>query len=140
MLLLRGVVVWLIFILAESLNGTVRVVWLVPSLGDLRAHQLSFVTGSVLILAISTLFIRWLQVKRTSELIGVGVLWLLLTVGFEICLGRFVLGYSWERIVADYNVFQGGLMPLGLVLMLLSPLIAAKFRGTGDLPQETLKG
>ena len=129
MIFLRGIVVWLVFIVAESLNGTVRTLWLVPALGDLRAHQISFITGSSLVLAIATLFVRWLQASRVSQLIGVGVLWLLLTVVFEIALGRFIFAYSWERIAADYNLLKGGLMPIGLVLLTLSPLIAAKIRG-----------
>ncbi|MEA5504531.1 hypothetical protein VB735_15680 [Halotia wernerae UHCC 0503] len=60
MIFLRVIVVWLVFILAESLNGTIRIFWLVPALGDRTAHQISFVTGSILVLAIATLFIRWL--------------------------------------------------------------------------------
>lgn len=129
MIFIRGIVVWLVFIVAESLNGTVRTLWLVPALGDLRAHQISFITGSILVLAIATLFVRWLQASRVSQLLGVGVVWLLLTVVFEIVLGRFIFAYSWERIAADYNLLKGGLMPIGLVLLTLSPLIAAKIRG-----------
>jgi hypothetical protein len=126
---LRGIVVWLVFIFAESLNGTIRNLLLVPSLGDFWAHQISFFTGSILVLAIAIVFARWLHASRVSQLLGVGVLWLLLTVAFEIALGRFILGYSWERIAADYNLLQGGLMPIGLVLLTLAPLIAAKIRG-----------
>jgi hypothetical protein len=138
MIFLRGIVVWLVFIIAESLNGTIRTLWLVPSLGELRAHQISFLTGSILVLAIAkrcceaqiaTLFIRWLQASHISQLLGVGVLWLLLTVAFEIILGRFIFAYSWERIATDYNLLQGGLMPIGLVLLTLSPLMAGKIRG-----------
>jgi hypothetical protein len=51
MIFLRGVIVWLVFIFSESLNGTVRNLWLVPSLGDFWAHQISFFTGSIIVLA-----------------------------------------------------------------------------------------
>ncbi len=129
MIFLRGICVWLVFIVAESLNGTVRTLWLVPALGDLRAHQISFITGLILVLAIATIFVRWLQASRASQLLGVGLVWLLLTVVFEIVLGRFIFAYSWERIAADYNLLKGGLMPIGLVLLTLSPLIGAKIRG-----------
>jgi hypothetical protein len=129
MIILKGIIVWLVFIAAESLNGTVRILWLVPSFGDIWAHQISFITGSFLVLTIATLFVRWLQASRVSQLLGVGVLWLLLTVAFEIVLGRFILAYSWEQIAADYNLLQGGLMPIGLVLLTLSPLIAGKIQG-----------
>ncbi len=126
---LRGIVVWLVFIVAESLNGTIRNLLLVPFLGDLLADQISFCTASVLVLLTAIAFVRWLHASRVSQLLGVGVLWLLLTVAFELALGRFILGYSWERIAADYNLLQGGLMPIGLVLLTLAPLIAAKIRG-----------
>lgn len=129
MVFLKAFVVWLAFIIAESLNGIIRELWLVPALGGAPDHQVSFITGSILILTIATLFIRWLHVSRTSQLIQIGLLWLVLTLIFEICLGRFVLRYSWSQIAADYNLLQGGFMPFGLVLLTLAPLIAAKLRG-----------
>lgn len=129
MIILKSVLVWLVFILAESLNGTARIFWLMPLLGDRLAHQVSFAIGSLLILAIATLFIRWLKAEKFTQLLSIGLAWLLLTVLFEIGLGRFVLAYSWEQIAADYNLLQGGLMPIGLVLLVLSPFIATKIRG-----------
>ncbi|HEY9640180.1 MAG TPA: hypothetical protein V6C57_06830 [Coleofasciculaceae cyanobacterium] len=137
MIFIKSLVVWLVFILAESLNGTLRIFWLVPSLGEVRAEQLSFVSGSILVLVIATLFIRWLQPSRLAQLIGVGVLWLVLTVGFELILGRVILGYSWEKIAADYTRFKGGLMPLELIWLLLSPWMAAKIRGVFPNPHQT---
>jgi hypothetical protein len=107
----------------------------VPFLGDRLAEQISFVIGSILILAIASLFVRWLRISRFSQLLYVGVLWLLLTVTFEIVLGRLIFGYSWSQITADYNLLQGGLMPIGLVLLILAPFIAAKIRGV--LPDRT---
>jgi hypothetical protein len=67
MLLLRSIAIWLIFIIIESLNGTIRTLWLVPLLGELRAHQISFATGSLLILTIATLFIRWLKIANVLQ-------------------------------------------------------------------------
>lgn len=75
------------------------------------------------------LFIRWIGASRSSQLLGIGVMWGVPTLGFEIPFGRFVVGASWERIASDYNVFQGGLMPLGMVVLVLSPWIAGKVRG-----------
>lgn len=128
LIFLRSIIVWLVFIFAESLNGTVRNLLLVPSLGDFWAHQISFFTGTILVLTISIFFVQWLHASRVSQLLAVGVLWLLLTITFEIGLGRLVLGYSWERIAADYNLRQGGLMPIGLIVLALAPLITAKLR------------
>lgn len=129
MVFLRGIVVWFVFILAESLNGAMRIFWLVPSLGEVQAERISFVIGSGLVLAIATLMIRWLHVSQRSQLFSIGVLWLLLTLGFEVSLGRFAFGYSWAQIAADYDLHNGGLMPIGLVWLTLTPFIAAKLRG-----------
>jgi hypothetical protein len=130
MIFVRSLVVWLVFILLESLNGAVRIFWLVPSLGDSRAQQIAFVTGSVLVLTVATLFSRWLQASQVSQLLSVGMLWMVLTLAFEISLGRVIFGYSWEQIAVKFNVLNGGLMPFELVLLTLAPLIAAKIRGT----------
>jgi hypothetical protein len=129
MIILKSIAIWLIFIMAESLNGTIRTLWLVPTLGTLQAHQISFIMGSFLVLAITTLFIRWLQASHLYELLSVGVLWMVLTLTFEIVLGRAILGYSWAQIAADYNLFQGGWMVIGLAWVALSPLMAAKIWG-----------
>ncbi len=65
----RSLVVWLLFIVAESLNGTIRNLWLIPTLGDRPAHLISFVTGSILILTIATLCIRWLNARSAIQLL-----------------------------------------------------------------------
>ena len=39
------------------------------------------------------------------------------------------MGLPWERLAADCNLLEGGLMPLGLLVLFLSPLIAAKVSG-----------
>jgi hypothetical protein len=128
MIFLRSMAIWLIFIIIESLNGTIRTLWLVPLFGDLRAHQLSVITGSLLVLTIATIFIRWLNPNSLAQTIGGGVLWMLLTAMFEVGLGRWAFGYSWAQIAADYNLFQGRLMAIGLVLLLFAPLMATKIR------------
>jgi hypothetical protein len=129
MIFVKSIVVWLVFILLESLNGAIRIFWLVPSLGDSRAQQIAFMTGSVLVLTVATLYIRWIQASR-SQLLSVGMLWMVLTLSFEIVLGRVIFGYSWEQIAAKFNVLNGELMPFELVLLVLAPLIAVKIRDT----------
>ena len=122
---LRGIVVWCVIILAETLHGTARNLWLAPYMSDLSARQVAFFSGTVLILTIATLFVRWLRASR-SQLLKIGILWAMLTLAFELSLGRLILGYSWEQILADYNLFQGGLMAFGLVLLVFAPLLAAR--------------
>ncbi|MGB7210563.1 MAG: hypothetical protein WBD27_18050 [Pyrinomonadaceae bacterium] len=123
--LTRGLAVWFVIIFVESLHGIARSLALEPLIGDLRARQVSVFIGAALIVAISFVFVRWLKASLRLDFILVGAMWVVLTVGFEILLGRFVMGVSWERIASDYNLVNGGLMPLGLLVMLFAPLAMA---------------
>lgn len=125
----RSIVVWFVIIFAESLHGILRVAWLQPLVGDFRARQIAFFSGLALILTITLLFIRWLRAETRRKLLAVGWLWLALTLTFEFVLGVFVLGYSWPRMLEDYNLMRGGLMGLGLLFLLCAPLLAARLRG-----------
>jgi hypothetical protein len=126
--LLRGFAVWLVIILAETLHGTARELFLKPLLGDARARQISFFTALLLILTITFLFIRWIRAVNIFQLFAVGLMWAGLTFCFEMLLARFVMNISWEKFFSDYNIFAGGLMAIGLLFLIFVPLIAAKSR------------
>ena len=129
---IRSVVIWLVLIAAEILHGIARGIFLVPQVGAFRSNQIGVFTGSVIILVIAVVFVRWIGASRPTHLLIVGFLWLVLTLVFEILFGRFVMGLPWERLVADYNVPSGGLLPFGLLVLLLSPMIAGKVRGVNQ--------
>ena len=128
LLALRAFGVWVLLITAEVVHGIVRTLVLTPVVGDFRARQLGVFTGSLLVLLITALTIRWIRASRRTTLVMIGSAWVVLTVAFEISLGR-MLGYSWERLGSDYDLLEGGLLPIGFVIMATSPLIAARLRG-----------
>jgi hypothetical protein len=130
----RAIAVWLMLMIAESMHGVLRGVVLVPVVGDFLARQISVLTGSLLIVGIAWLFIRWIRAKGPGQLWLVGLVWLGLTLLFEIGLGRIVLHYSWARILSDYDTLHGGLLPFGLVVLTCSPLIAARLRAIQPKP------
>jgi len=124
----RTLAIWFLVIAAEIVHGILRAVALVPLLGEFRSNQIGVFTGSAIILVIAYLTIGWIEATKTSELLTVGAIWLVLTVSFEVLFGRFVVGLSLERIVADYNMLRGGLMPLGLLFLFFAPMIAGRLR------------
>ncbi len=124
--IIRSLAVWLLIIVAEIVHGILRAIVLVPVVGEFRSNQIGVFTGSAIILAITYFTIRWIGATSRTELLLVGAIWLVLTVAFEVLFGRFVVGLSWKRIASDYNILNGGLMPLGLLVLLFSPMIAAK--------------
>lgn len=119
---------WLVIAAAETLHGIVRGAVLQPFVGDRPARQIGVVVGSGLILAIAWLFSGWLGAGSQRARLEVGVLWLALMLAFEVSLGR-ALGLSWQRIASDYDPRQGGLMPIGMTVLVLAPLVAGWLRG-----------
>ena len=124
----RSIAVWLGLIGAKIVHGTVRTIVLMPRVGDARARQIGVFTGSLVNFGITRLFIRWIGARTTRALIGIGVVWVVLTVAFEVTFGRLVMRSSWERLRSDYDLAHGGLLPLGLVVLAGSPLVAARLR------------
>jgi hypothetical protein len=131
----RAVLTWMLIILAETVHGTLRELFIAPSLGDLRARQFGVLVGCGLTLGVAWFLIRWIGERRAAPLLAIGAVWVLLTLVFEFCLGR-ALGASWDRILSDYDPSRGGFMLFGLAFMLVTPWLAARARGltTGEVP------
>lgn len=122
----RPLVAWLALMLAEIVHGTLREFYVKPLLGDFRARQLAVFTGSLLLFTLTCAFIKWLRIAGRE--IQVGLLWVTLTVAFEVSAGRWLAGRSWPDIGSDFALWNGGLLPLGLVVLGLAPLLAARIR------------
>lgn len=58
---------------------------------------------------------------------------------FELLFGRLVMEFSWVRILADYDLTQGGLMPFGLVVLFFAPLVASRMRA-GSVQPRSFRG
>jgi hypothetical protein len=126
----KAIAVWILIVIAESIHGTIRQIFITPMIGDMLSRQVGVFVGSAIILLISWLSARWLGAKTLKNQLQVGALWVVLIVVFEVSLGT-ALGYTRERILSDYNLAQGGLMGLGLLFMLLGPALGAKLRKVG---------
>lgn len=137
MFLLRATAVWLVLMVAEVIHGILRGLLLLPVVGDFRARQIGVFVGSLLVLALTYLLVRWIRAASPVRLLVVGCLWVVLTLLFECALGRLVLGMPWDRIGQDYDLPRGGLMPIGLIVMALSPLLTAWLRGEASTGRPT---
>lgn len=129
--ILRALLVWLLIVAAESVQGGLRRMLFDPEV-EFVVRQVSVLTGALIIFAITWACIRWLRIRSAVGALGVGVLWVILTLVFEIVIGR-ALGLSWARIASDYDLLHGGLMPLGLVAMALTPWAARRLEAERQL-------
>ena len=135
LVLQRASAVWLVLMTGEVIHGTLRTLFVEPLIGSFVARQLSVFSGSALMLGVAYLFIRWIGTSSARQRIAVGLLWLAFTLAFELGVGHYVFGLPWERLVEDFDLLHGGLLPIGLVILTLSPLIAARWRGVQDQPR-----
>lgn len=124
----RALAVWLLLMLAESMHGTMRTLYLAPLVGDFTARQISVFTGSLIMLWLAWFTAPWLAAGSRKNCTRIGLLWVVLTIIFEIWLG-LAMGYSWQRLLADYNLAAGGLMVIGIVVLAAAPMIGARMRG-----------
>jgi len=125
--LLRALIVWLLIMAAESLLGGLRRL-IVPEALAFAAREVSALVSVAMIFAISWTTASWLRLRSGGQALAVGLAWAALTLGFEIGLGR-LMGASWAWILADYDLRNGGLMPVGLLLMALTPWAVLRLRG-----------
>ena len=125
-LFIRALLIWLLIVLIETIHGVIRQLFLVPIWGDLPSRQAGVVIGSILILLVAWFSFGWIRATTIKQQFTVGALWVALMIGFEIGLAA-LLGMSGERIRSDYNIFEGGYMILGLIVLLFSLVIVSKF-------------
>lgn len=121
----RAIAIWMLIMVAESASGAVRRIWMVPALGEKPSHQIGVLIGSLLILLITWLTARWLDARTRKQQLQVGALWVVLIVIFEFGVGS-AMGNSMQRMLAEYDLSQGGLMGLGLLVMLFAPMLGVK--------------
>jgi hypothetical protein len=117
---------WIPMVFIAIHNGTVREFVFAKKLPELRAHQLSYLTG-ILFFAVYTWLIslRW-ALQSAGQALIVGLLWLSLTVAFEFVFGHYAARHSWEKLLQDYNIFTGRLWVLVLLSLTFLPLIVLK--------------
>ena len=121
--MLRALAVWGLLLLLAVLNGALREGWLVPTLGTLRAHQVSTLLLSALILGTTRVTIGWVGVADMRHALLVGTLWLGLTLAFEFLAGHFLFHRAWPVLLADYDLSQGRIWILALVVTFLAPTL-----------------
>jgi hypothetical protein len=124
---LRATLVWMLMMLVETGHGIIRTVFIAPAIGAQRADTLGVCIGSLLVLLIAWMCARWLAVRSTPPQLVVGGSWVLLTLVFEVSLGR-ALHLTWQQIFSNYNPAHGGYMVLGLAVMFIAPWLVSRWK------------
>ena len=116
----RSALAWFGLFALAFFNGALREFGLKKGLGmtELSAHQLSCLSGVILMTSFVWQIWRKLNIARLEQAVWVGIAWFFATAVFE----TFVLNrkMSWSQIFHTYNVTAGELW--GLVLLWIGSL------------------
>ncbi|MBA3948992.1 MAG: hypothetical protein H0X44_03500 [Acidobacteria bacterium] len=124
----RAIVVWAGIAVLAIANGAFRDAVLLPRLGETAARSISTLLLAAAILVVAAMTIGWISTRPQLDAWRIGALWLALTVAFEFLAGHYLFRVPWHRILADYNILNGRIWIVVLIVTLLAP-VAAAFRG-----------
>ena len=124
----RALAIWSVILILANVNGALRELWLIPQLGEQLGRVVSPLILSGLVLLVSWLAIGWIAPANGADALKIGVLWLVLTLGFEFLVGHYGFGKPWAVLLEDYHIERGRIWVLVLLTVLLAPLWTAKLR------------
>jgi hypothetical protein len=119
----KYVLAWIPMVFIAIANGALREVWYRKHFSELRAHQLSTVSGILLLGIYMWVIIRVWQPMSDGHALSIGLMWLTLTIAFEFLFGYYVRGLPLNSLFHDYNLLAGRVWILVLVWVTLAPYL-----------------
>jgi len=114
---------WFPMLVLAVANGALREIVLSKHFKELAAHQISCLTGSLVLFMFITAMSRWWPFASAQEALLTGSAWVVMTVAFEFLFGRFGGRKAWRELLADYDVSSGRLWPLVLITVFATPSV-----------------
>jgi hypothetical protein len=114
---------WFPMVFIAIANGALREGWYGKHVSELRAHQISTVTGVLLFGIYIWMLIRIWIPTSSRQAITIGLVWLGMTVAFEFLFGHYVAKRSWHELLRDYNILAGRIWLVVLVRVTIAPYV-----------------
>lgn len=111
-------------------NGAFRQLVFARLFPELYAHQLSTLTGSILIGAFIWFVVRTWRPASDRHALLIGLVWFSMTLAFESFMGLVLQQRSLSQVLHEYNVFAGRVWPLLLIWVALAPWIFFRLRAS----------
>lgn len=128
----KAVLLWFMLMVLAIANGTVRIKLIIPHTGLTMGLAISTLMLCALILFATWLSIRWMGPDDAQQALGIGALWLALTLAFEFGAGHFLFKKPWSELLLDYDLSRGRIWVLVPIVTTLAPWLMAKARGLID--------
>ena len=126
LVILTAFVFWAIMVAIAIANGFFAEKFLAPRIGDYASHLYkSFLIIAVIFTGAYIYISRFALPPLYSSAMKTGLLWLSCSITFEFIIGHYLFGFSWERLFADYRIWEGRLWSLVLASEVAAPLFFA---------------
>src|SRR5262245_24710251 len=102
-----SVLAWIPMVVIAIVNGPIREGWYGKHLSELQAHQTSTVRVVVLFGVYIWVLIHIWRPESAGQAITIGLVWLGMTVAFEVLFGHYVAKRPWRGLLHDYNLCAG---------------------------------
>jgi len=127
-LFLKVAMIWFIIVIVAVINGIFRESILVPYFGEAVALPASGITLAIIIFMIIYLSFKLFSKNKYLSYLYIGIQLVTMTLVFEFVFGHYVIGKSWSELLQVFNILEGDLFILALLVSLLSPLLVAKIK------------
>jgi len=125
-MIVKYMIAWIPMIFIGILNGVIRQFVYGRFLSELLAHQVSTVTGIILFGLYIWILSLHLPLESSRQALAVGLIWLGLTIAFEFLFGHYVAKHPLSRLIHDYNILEGRLWSLVLIVVAIAPYVFYK--------------
>lgn len=116
-----GLLYGLLGFAAGFIFGTLREVVLIPLFGLSLGHWLEFIPLVAVIIWIGIWITNKWALVEYGEALRAGILGVAVLLVFESILAIFIFGLSIAQYLASFNVLDGELFPIGLLIMAAVP-------------------
>ena len=123
----KSISIWSLIIPLAVLNGGFREMVLTPQLGESCAQPVSGIILLILIFIVSLIFIPRIGSGSQKTYWKIGVLWITLTIMFEIIFG-LAAGNTTTELLKAYDVSTGNIWLLIVLFTGIAPWLVAKIK------------
>jgi len=121
-------IAWGILVILAIINGGIREEFMSLHVGEQVGHVISSIILCSIVLLVAYIFVNRVGIEyKPNAMLATGLYWFIPTIGFEFIFGHYVAGHSWERLLADYNILNGRIWILVLLIVLFAPRLCYHF-------------
>lgn len=118
---------WFIMVVIAIINGYFGQTVVAKAIGDYGAHLYKTFFIIIVIFIMSRIYVNLTAGGPVWYMpaLATGIFWLCCSIIFEFLFGHYVFGFPWDKLLADYRIWEGRLWSLVLASEVIAPVINA---------------